>query len=94
MSVKNLEQFGEFMKLLQAHCVDRNICFWAFLSFITTCHPTILKAATPEALAAQVESLLAGVETPKIELEPGIDELVERKKVEKRNRKRSWKFWR
>ena len=94
MSRRNLEEFGGFLKLLKTRCEDKAVCFWAFLSYVSTCHPSLLTSRPPEDLAVQVETLLAGVEMPEIELEPGLREVLEKQKAEKPAGRRSWRFWR
>jgi hypothetical protein len=64
--------------------------FISFMSFITTCHPSILRARAPEPLAAQVESLRAETELPRIKIGPGTDEIFREKKAEKQGRRKSW----
>jgi hypothetical protein len=89
MSRASLEKFGDFIKLLHSHCKIEDVCFWAFIRFVSDKHPSILSARPPESIVADVESLLAQVEHPYIEIEPGIPEQIERQKAEKRAQKQS-----
>lgn len=87
MSRSSLEKFGNFIKLLHSNCEKEDVCFWAFIRFVSDKHPSILSAQPPESIVADVESLLTQVEHPYIEIEPGIHEQIERQKAEKRAQK-------
>lgn len=87
MSRTSLEKFGDSIKLLHSHRDNEDVCFWAFIQFISDKHPSYLSARVPESIGVEVESLLAKVEHPHIEIEQGIDEQIEKEKAEKRAQK-------
>jgi hypothetical protein len=87
MSRSSLEKFGNFIKLLHSHCEKEDVCFWAFIRFVSDKHPSILGARLPESIVTDVESLLTQVEHPYIEIEPGRNEQIKRQKSEKRAQK-------
>ena len=68
MSRSSLEKFGNFIKLLHSHCEKEDVCFWAFIRFVSDKHPSILSAQPPESIVADIESLLTQVEHPHIEI--------------------------
>lgn len=88
-----MRQFGSFIEKLAEESDEPGERFWAFISFVSDRHASILTAEVPDRFRPQVEELLAMVELPEINVEPGHRVLREQERAARRANKKWWQFW-
>ena len=68
---ETLEQFGAVVKAIHDVCDDDELCFWAFILYVSDNHPDILAAEIKPDLMQRVEQLLGGVALPVVTVREG-----------------------
>jgi hypothetical protein len=63
---ETLLQFGAVVRGIHARCGDAEICFWAFIHYVSRSHPTILRVTLETGMAKSVEEVMRGVELPEV----------------------------
>ncbi len=68
--VETLKELGSVVKEIHTHSEDPVTCFWAFISYVSSNHPTILSAELSGDIKIKVEELLRQCTMPSVTLRP------------------------
>jgi hypothetical protein len=94
LSESTLKDFGSVIRQIREVCDDGKVRFWAFITYVSENHPTILTADVAPEMATRVHEVLDRLELPKITIQE--TERVHRSMPPKGNegQKKWWQFWR
>jgi hypothetical protein len=65
-----LEQFGAVIKAIADRTEDQELRFWSFIQYVSSNHREILSVELKPEVREQVETVLAGLEVPPVEVRP------------------------
>lgn len=70
MGRETLEEFGHVIETLHGATDDEELCFWAFIRFVSTMHASILGVTLEPELQQRCDELIASVSIPTVQLRP------------------------
>ncbi len=92
MTKQSLEEFGKVVAAIRRESDDPELCFWAFIRFVSINHSSILGVNLEPDLAQRCDKLLSQIALPIVTSTPSKSKLA--KDQAKTSRKSSWwKFW-
>ncbi|HBJ38783.1 MAG TPA: hypothetical protein DDZ51_29350 [Planctomycetaceae bacterium] len=92
MTKATLENFGKVVETIQSSSSDKELCFWTFIRYISTNHPSILGVELKPELATKCDSLLSQIELPAVAMVPSKSKILKEQKA--KSQRRWWQFWR
>jgi hypothetical protein len=69
MSIATIEGFGRVIKAIRLVCDDDELCFWSFISYISTNHPDILSVDLNSEMNWRSADVLARASPPPVTVE-------------------------
>lgn len=69
MSVATIGAFGEVVRALRAVCPDDRERFWAFIHYVSSRHPAVLRVEIPAEEVARLEAVVALANPPPVAFE-------------------------
>lgn len=70
MGRETLEEFGHVIETLHGATEDEELCFWAFIRFVSTVHASVLGVTLEPELQQRCDDLIASVSIPPVQLRP------------------------
>jgi len=64
LSREQLQFFGSVVEAIRKVSDDERACFWTFIRYVSTHHPSILTAKTPDEFVDRVNEIVARVDWP------------------------------
>jgi hypothetical protein len=90
LSKDSLGQLGKVVEAIHRGSSDKELCFWTFIHYIATAHPSILGVELEPAMRSRAEQLLGGLQLPPVDLASGPRAAGSSRSDRK---KRWWQFW-
>ena len=69
MSVETIQGFGRVIKAIRMVCEDDALCFWSFISFVSTHHSDILSVELAPEMSQRCDKVLARASPPEVTVE-------------------------
>jgi hypothetical protein len=69
LSEKTLGEFGQVVRAIHTVCDNKELCFWAFIRFVSVQHANILSARLKAEIAMACDEILARANPPPVTVE-------------------------
>jgi hypothetical protein len=69
ISKESLEQLCSIMRAIRQSSDDDELCFWTFIHYVATYHPSVLEVELKDEIRPRVESMLKELNLPVISLQ-------------------------
>lgn len=70
MTKESLEGFGKVVAAIHAECDESELCFWAFIRYVSIHHASVLGVDLEPNLAQRCDALLGKIELPMVAVVP------------------------
>lgn len=92
MTKSTLEDFGRVVKVIRSQSNDDDLCFWAFIRYVSVHHSSILCSNLDPELEDECDDLLSRVELPKVTIVSVLPNHFEESR-QTSSTSSWWKFW-
>jgi hypothetical protein len=66
LAVETLREFGEVVRAIHRVCEDDDLCFWTFIHYVSTNHPSLLGVNMPPEQQQRCREVLARADPPPV----------------------------
>jgi hypothetical protein len=90
MAKQSLEEFGKVVAAIREKSLDRELCFWAFIRYVSLKLPSILGVELKPDIERRCDQLLEQVRLPPVTIRTSPREELQ---ATRKRKKRWWQFW-